>query len=476
MNYLERALLKIKGWDERFTKPFIEHLKTVAANSGHAESKIAARILRLAENVAQLKNIRKEINEALRQYTGYKMLCRWARMVSDTNGQFFTKNDLDMYNYQQTITHGKEMLKSLKYRLTNLGINEALTYDRYNKFEKMLPEEYIKAVKLHNVFKLYNFKSDREPDWIFEPPDLEILTEHQKLLPDDVLVNAWNDRWVTADTAAGEFGISVNRIRNIVSELETVEVKNPHYRSASPMVLIKLSSLRKWAGKHSAEIRKWAEASKRAKEIYQKKLNERVQQLRVIPDLIKEKTDDPAPRVCFWLSLLNRAAKTGYPELYDKKDYALRKMIKAGVKYDLFFIKGGDKKEKVWLCDNCYDNAMEMGMHPLDYIEEIGPCKNCTVEPAIKNYYDLYELKFSFPKIGMFCYHVPYSIGREYLPDPEKLSKNVFRDRDEEESFTFGRSLNKIELTAFKIEEIINELEKALKELPVKTKDKVAIN
>jgi hypothetical protein len=111
--------------------------------------------------------------------------------------------------------------------------------------------------------------------------------------------------------------------------------------------------------------------------------------------------------------------------------------------------------------------ARDMGMHPLDYIEMAGPCEKCHVERARRRYYDLYELTFRFDGIGTFTFHVPYPVGKGYLPDPSTLPENAFSDRatESDDCWTFGRPLNRVEAAAFSVDEIVRELKAALQQI-----------
>jgi len=486
---LSLLLADLPGWNAHVAENFYCYLEREArkpvseyargAKSEIKQKELAGKILKLL-NCAQpaeqdpglSAEAKGELLTFLREYVGWKKLDVWFAAAAASGYTHFTKKALQKEKeaekrekraearreearraHEERIKKEKEMVRALRYRLTELGVNDPITYDSYRHLLKMLPEEKADALKLKTMYEIIGF-GNSEPAWVREPADPEAVKEHRRLVSDEALLAAWNDRWITIGTAADELGVSENRIRNLLDHLTVIEVENPHYKSAPPMKLIRLSSLQSWAEKHEEEVKKWAEASKRAKEAYRRVFARKVDELRSFPAKIEEATKDPAPLVCFWLSLLNRAAKTGHPHLYDMKDNALKMLVRTGVPFTLNYIEGGDREEKVWLCDSCLEEAREMDMSPPEYIEVCGPCKNCDVEPAVPRYYDLYELTFSFPGIGKFSYHVPYEKGVRYLPRPENISEDAVRDRGEEEGFTFGRSLNKIERAAFTVDEI----------------------
>ncbi len=409
-------------------------------------------------------------------FGGWKDIRRWARLLAETKGSLVNRRDLEKEKAaarreaaakekarkaaekkERDIAREKEILKAVKNRLLELGIEEALTSEKYRHLLKMLPDEYGDILRLRYAYELWGING-LEPGWTKEQPDPEIREWLQDKLPDDVLAEAWHDRWVTAKTIATELGISEKRAREVMEAVGYIETENPHYSWTGPMKLSRLNAVLRWAGQNKEKIEMWAGASRRAKEAAAARFRAMVEELKSIPVKIAQMTSDPAPLVCFWLTLLNRAAKSGGSGLYGLKDRALRELVKAGVPHDLRYLEGGGKEEKVWLCDRCREEAAEMGMGPLDYIELIGPCPECEIEPARPRYYDLYSLVFTFDGIGKFCYHVPYDIGRKYLPNPGSMPANKKGVRGEEGAWTFGRPLNKIERDAFGLEEIKENL------------------
>lgn len=494
---LSLLLVDLPGWNAYAAENFYYYLEREAnkpvseyargAKSEMKQKELAGKILkllnsaRLAERDPGLSaEAKSELLTFLKEYVGWKNLTNWFAAVAASGYTHFTKKALQkekeaekrekraqarreeaLRAHEERIKKEKEMVKALRHRLAELGVSDPITYESYRHLLKMLPKEKADVLKLKTIHEIIGF-GNSEPAWVREPADPETVRKHRRLVSDEELLAAWNDRWITIRTAANELGVSEERVRRLLDRLIVIEVDNPYSKYAPPMKLIRLSSLLNWAEKHEEEVKKWAEASKRAKEAYRRVFARKVDELRSFPAKIEEITKDPAPLVCFWLSLLNRAAKTGHPQLYSIKDDALRALVKTGVPFTLGYVEGGDREEKVWLCDSCREEAREMDMSPLEYIEVCDPCKNCDVEPAIPRYYDLYELTFSFPGIGKFSYHVPYEKGVRYLPRPENISEDAVRDRGEEEGFTFGRSLNKIERAAFTVEEIKEGLLAAL--------------
>lgn len=418
---------------------------------------------------------RERLMNLLCRFGGWKTFKRWAELLKEKGGRYFTRRDFErakarrrreekaplMRQREEEMRRAAEeearqKLRAFRCRLDDLGISDPVTQETYSHFVKMLPKDLQHIAKLPCAV----FDSRNQPDWILEEPDPAVLEQSRSELSDEMLVQAWTDRWVTAGTVASELGISENRARELVQALDYREVDNPHYKTASPMRIVRMSRVKRFAEEHADMVRRWAEASARAKERYREKLQEQIDKIRAVPQEIAAKTDDPLPLLCFWLTLLNRAAKADNERLYELKDDVLRQVVPARREScAVRFVRGGDKPQKVWLCDDCREQAREMGMHPLEYIDVCGPCENCEVEPAIPGYYDLYEIAFNFPGIGKFSYHVPWEIGKTYLPNPSSLPS---RERDEEDGWVFGRPLNKIEREAFSVGEIVGNVKSAL--------------
>lgn len=454
------------------------------ARSREAEKKAARSVLAALEVVALSGAPTAEKVEALRQavveFAGWKKLERWFALLRDTGASLITRREWEKQKIEEKrkaaaeerarqakkeheirLARERELVKALRFRLSEMGVSEPLTSERIRRLQKMLPEKEAEALELRQLYNLFGF-SRQEPAWLQDAPDPAVLEGFRRSISDDVLLESWNDRWVTAGTVAKEFGISVNRAREIMDAVGFIETRNPHYRSAEPMRLVRMSRVNAWVSANREKVEKWVAASSRAHRAYQRRLDEKVAELRSLPERISSVAGDPAPLVCFWLTILNRAAKSGHPGLYKLKDDALRMLVRVRPPTRLGYVEGGDKEEEVWLCDRCLKRAREADMHPLDYIDIVGPCGDCHIEPAQPRYYDLYEIEYVFDGIGKFSYHVPYGIGRDYLPDPEQFSEETVSCRGLEGGWAFGRSLNKIERMAFSMEEIKENLLAAL--------------
>lgn len=368
---------------------------------------------------------------------------------------------------EQRIALQRDLLRAVKVLLREAGINAPLTRERIDHLRRMLPEPCVSFLRLRRAYELFDNPPDREPPWVCEAPDPALLEQVRQHVPPETLATAWTDRWVTAATVASTLGISQNAARRIMDQLPTREVPNPHYQRSGPMRIVRMSDVTAWAAENRTLLESWQHRLATRRQARAAALRRAADDLRAVPDRIRAITSDPAPLACWWLALLNRAAKSGHEDLYSLKDKALRTLVQHGVPHSLRYLEGGDKPGRVWLCDECRDMARDMEIHPLDYIEMVGPCKNCQVEPAKRRYYDLYELTFQFDSIGTFIFHVPYPVGKRYLPDPSTLPENAFSDRatESDDCWTFGRPLNRVEAAAFSVDEIVRELKAALRQI-----------
>ncbi len=464
--------------------------------SQNAEKKSAICMLANLDAVAIADIQPAEKMEAFRlsvtEFTGWKKLERWFVLLRDTGASLITRREWEKQEsdkkrksaaekrglqsqkeHEIRLVQEKDLVKALYFRFSEMGVSEPLTPERIRWLQKMLPEDNVKALKFECLYDLFGI-SQQEPAWLHDAPDPAVLEGFCRSVSDDVLLDAWNDRWITAGTVAKEFVISINRAREIMDKIGFIETRNPHYRSAEPMRLVRISLVNAWVSANRENIAQWTIASNRARQTYQRQLDEKASELRSLPERITSIANDPTPLVCFWLTLLNRAAKSGHPEMYKIKDDTLRSLVHLIPPTNLEYVSGGDREEKVWLCDRCIEAARENNMHPLEYIDAVGPCKNCQIKPAESRYYDLYEIRYIFDGIGKFSYHVPYDIGRGYLPNPEQFSEEAVSCRGMEGGWAFGRPLNKIEQIAFSVDEIKENLLTALNSLNTWAKEAIA--
>lgn len=216
------------------------------------------------------------------------------------------------------------------------------------------------------------------------------------------------DRWATARTVAAELGISLRRAYQIMSQVGYKTTRGRR-RCLRPARISRLSDVLGWAADHQNELEMWAAASGRAKEARGRRLEKEIKTLRLLASAMA-RMPDPAPEVCFWLSLLCQ-----HPGFFQLKEKALRTLTAAAVPSILAYVESEDRT--IAPCRACADLALALGVSPLDYVVERGPCGDCEVGERY------YLLCFRFAGIGEFSFFVRYEAGRYWLPDPGGLPR-----------------------------------------------------
>jgi hypothetical protein len=94
--------------------------------------------------------------------------------------------------------------------------------------------------------------------------------------------------------------------------------------------------------------------------------------------------------------------------------------------------------------------------------DDILSCKNCDYEKE-ENYYSLYYLKISGKNDELelsYSFHLPYPLGRNYLPEIENLER--VKHEEQEGIFKFGRSVFKEEEIIFQEKTVTRNFEETL--------------
>lgn len=127
------------------------------------------------------------------------------------------------------------------------------------------------------------------------------------------------------------------------------------------------------------------------------------------------------------------------------------------------------------LCGDHYDDWCEersylhtsFGDYVLQHEKDLTRCPRCTRDPFHYALYSL-ELRLPFLKDVFYGFHVPYSIGKAYLPKPERLAC-VVEEEASEGLFRFGRPLENEEVAKYSASFIERHLTRALGELRMQT-------
>lgn len=162
-------------------------------------------------------------------------------------------------------------------------------------------------------------------------------------------------------------------------------------------------------------------------------------------------------------------------ELYLLKDHAIQLLVKTKNVRIKFYEPEEHFKETFWLCDFHVDRMREVRQFSyghynawtyfLENKSEIADCDDC-IYIYEEHFYSLYFLEILSDYFDeRFSFHVPHSIGCEYLPDESSLERV---EHDEGEGmFRFGRPLTKEESVLYKEKEVVENLKKAIENMKI---------
>ncbi len=153
---------------------------------------------------------------------------------------------------------------------------------------------------------------------------------------------------------------------------------------------------------------------------------------------------------------------------YERKNQAMRLLAQTPYASLSFYRPSDPDKHYLWLCEEhyemkCeeyYDDVWEFYYHNVALVEH---CSQCVVT-QVKDYYSLYHLEITttvFPEIR-FSFHMPYPIGRAWLPAPQQLPRVEHVEQDG--LFRFGRPLLADEKITYRERDVASCFEQALLE------------
>ena len=145
--------------------------------------------------------------------------------------------------------------------------------------------------------------------------------------------------------------------------------------------------------------------------------------------------------LAFWTVWISRWAKryqamgnsTRENELYGLKNNAMKILYKSGMGKLNFYQPLDPNKIHVRMCDEHWN-----GIESID--EDVAKsCKKCRYNVE-RDYYSLYYLEFFDDHTkNSYSFHVPYPIGRSFLPNKNFLEK--VEHEEKEGMFRFGRPI-----------------------------------
>ena len=188
--------------------------------------------------------------------------------------------------------------------------------------------------------------------------------------------------------------------------------------------------------------------------------------------------------VAFWTVWVSRRAKwyqveasnrgrapRGRPvvDWYSYKDQALRLLYQTGWLSAAWY-----QPDMLWieeLCEEHFDEWREereylhtsFGEFVAQHEKELHRCSSCSRDPL---HYALYSLHLSVPEIhdSTFRFHVPYSVGKDFLPEPKSLPR-ALETEESSGHFRFGRPLQDEEELTYTAPFLERHFSRALGEL-----------
>lgn len=91
----------------------------------------------------------------------------------------------------------------------------------------------------------------------------------------------------------------------------------------------------------------------------------------------------------------------------------------------LGILEGPTPKTRIWLCENCRNQARRANLSPAEYAELSGGCAKCQREGLENDYYSLYVLNVDYGALGNWQFHTPVPIGQSYFPAPRSEAAPV---------------------------------------------------
>lgn len=183
----------------------------------------------------------------------------------------------------------------------------------------------------------------------------------------------------------------------------------------------------------------------------------------------------PLVKLAFLTTICSRWAKSrrdkgdrnGEAEFYDLKDRGL-KVIYRQPWSTVQFIPSEVPRINAQLCERHRsdfrdDRRAYQSSFP-EWIEDnahvVRKCDACSYHED-RDYYGLYEIRMVVGK-AEFCWHIPYSLGREWLPGKREIENAPARD-NEDGIFLFGRPINDEEMIVWKPEKLVEEMNTLLR-------------
>jgi hypothetical protein len=117
-------------------------------------------------------------------------------------------------------------------------------------------------------------------------------------------------------------------------------------------------------------------------------------------------------------------------------------------------------------CEERVDLHTSFGDYVLEHEKELVRCSSCKRDPWHYALYSL-ELRLPFQEETFYRFHVPYAIGKAYLPEPKQLPR-VVEVEASDGLFRFGRPLRDEEVATYSALFVERQFLRALSELSMR--------
>lgn len=171
--------------------------------------------------------------------------------------------------------------------------------------------------------------------------------------------------------------------------------------------------------------------------------------------------------ICYYLLHLNHYAKT-YDEhsdyLYKLKNSTLRKIYTCYPDYVKTRYLDGPDRIKVWLCDDCKENARNAGISYNNYVKRELVCPKCTIQLLEPRYYSLMEFIIRLANYR-FIFHLPHQIARKWMTDISEMEQGIRKaGKYDDRMYLYGRAVMPVEEKLFPLPVIIEKIKSFLEE------------
>ena len=232
---------------------------------------------------------------------------------------------------------------------------------------------------------------------------------------------ALSDSYRTIPVAAKMCGLDKAMVRRLTENgtLHVLKKPNPYYKSSAPMILVRISELRRWQEENPGAVnasKRTLERAKRAKQTLEKRrMSEMMVQTKKVMDLVLKYEEaavkDPIPLLFILLKLLQiKSWNANESRAYFHG--VLFRGMKIANPGDLQIRHVLDAKaiETIQLCESCYKIAYFLGMTDEEYVREVGKCAKCTTTTEIKEIGKHFEVVFKKGSLSII-----FVVNRDFL-------------------------------------------------------------